>query len=219
MGLTILTVTRAEPYAWALLERMAALSLQLSADLTICADGPEAMDALVASRIGERAYHSNCIIRVQSKGYIESVLDQAVSACGDGYILRLDDDESCSPKMVEWLKAAMYLEHDHWQFPRVHLIQDEQHYLDDIQLFPDFQTRLSSKLKSGGRHHLHAASPFGGGTIAPVAIAHHKFLVKTYEQRQVISQKWHTGGMTAFSLPEDMGRPMNVRPVTELSAW
>jgi hypothetical protein len=76
-------------------------------------------------------------------------------------------------------------------------------------LFPDHQTRLSSREKSGGRYGVHAGSPFGGGTIAPVAIMHHKFIVRSLKARLQIARTYDkfspgygTGQMIPFQAPE-----------------
>lgn len=207
--LSIVTVTRLQPYAPPLLRAMASDAQLIGAEFVIAVDGgvPEGAGII---ELGADRY-----VGVRSKGYVESVLDEAVAACRGRYVLRLDDDERCSPGMVAWLVKGAYLERDHWCFPRLHLWPDEKHFLDDTQLWPDFQTRLSVREKSGGRHHIHAMSPFGMGEQAPCALEHHKFLVKSYDERRAIAAKWHTGGMTAFSLPEHAGRRMESRPVEE----
>lgn len=140
----------------------------------------------------------------KSRGYVESVLDEALSHCWGDYILRLDDDELPSLAMQEWLRRGEFRAHDHWKFARIHLWPDRRSALLTPHLFPDHQTRLSVRAKSGGRYSIHAPSPFGSGVEAPVAILHLKFLVRTREQREQTAAKWHNGAMTAFSLPEDV---------------
>lgn len=148
--------------------------------------------------------------QIKSKGYLESVHDDCLKHVSSDYVLRLDDDERCSPAMIRWLAAKDYLKSDHWKFPRIHFWRNVRSVLLTPHLYPDFQTRLSVRAKASGRRTVHAGSPFGGGTEAPVAIEHYKFIVKTYEERRQIAlgyDAFHpgfgTGSMLPFSLPED----------------
>jgi len=209
MSLSILTVTQGQPYALPFLRSFAELAERCRAELVVVADGPHAFSQ-VAVPVLETGYEPIHLWEVESKGFIESVLDEAVSFCRDGYVLRLDDDERASPAMVDWLASQAYLESPHWNFPRMHLWPDETSALMTSQLFPDHQTRLSLKEMSGGRPTLHAMSPFGMGDSAPVCIEHHKFLVKSRAEREQIARQWHRNGMTAFSLPEAVYRTASV---------
>jgi hypothetical protein len=212
--LSILTVTQAQPFAIPFLKTMHEMAQSLRADFCLIADGTEAQAALECEGIPVRAV-------VRSAGYIESVLDEAVMYALGEYVLRLDDDERCSWPMFSWLQQACYVTSDHWKFPRAHLWGDDQTYIHHLQLWPDHQTRLSTKVKSGGRRTVHAGSPWGGGTVAPVVLEHHKFLVKTPEERRAIAAGYDrvavgfgTGGMLAFNLPEEAITAMNLRPLT-----
>lgn len=175
---------------------MVLLGNRLNAEVVFVADGMLAYDAL-------KGWPVKCV-SVVSLGYLESTLEYGVQNCDGEYILRLDDDEACSPAMASWLEAKAYEADAHWKFPRMHLWGDTHSVLLTPQLFPDHQTRLSTKAMSGGRHFPHAMSPFGGGALAPVAIEHHKFLVRSREERERTAAKWHQGGMRVFSLPEDV---------------
>jgi hypothetical protein len=140
---------------------------------------------------------------------IEDVLDEAVALCAEGWILRLDDDERVSPEMYRWLLASSWHEADHWAFPRLNLWPDDDHYIRSDPLFPDLQTRLSTKAKSGGRTEIHQGSPFGTGRLAPCAIEHHKFLVRSEEERRALVLHYDAvrdgagRGFADFSVPED----------------
>ncbi len=139
-------------------------------------------------------------------GCIENVLDEAVASCPDGHILRLDDDERCTPEMRDWLEDGEWQEADHWAFPRLNLYPNADCYITSHNLYPDLQTRMSSKAKSGSRPFVHAGSPFGTGVVAPCAIEHHKFLVRTYEERLALLERYGAGDhYTPFSVPEDCG--------------
>lgn len=202
--LTILTVTRAEQYSKTFLYRFMLMARAIGAECMIALDGPGANGRLQAMKIlnpSIEEYHVD-FVRVDSAGFIESVLDQAVDACHGRYVLRLDDDEAPSLAMFDWLLNRQYLDQPHWCFPRGH--RYNAGLLMTPHLWPDVQTRLSLKEMSGGRHTLHAPSPFGAGTEAPVMIHHHKFMARTRKEREETSRRWHSGNMLAFSLPEDV---------------
>ncbi len=143
-------------------------------------------------------------------GCIENVLDQAVATCPDGMILRIDDDERCSQRMRDWLEDGAWQEADHWAFPRLNLWPNDHSYISNMGLYPDLQTRLSIKAKSGGRPHVHAGSPYGTGHIAAGHIEHHKFLVRSLDERRAILAGYEQTIPTyarhhfvPFSCPED----------------
>lgn len=206
MMLSIVCVTKSEPYAIPFLTTMCDLALHLGGQAVLVGDGVEAEVSLTV-RYGDLSHTK--IGRVNSKGFIESVLDQALMFCDGQYVLRLDDDEQCSPAMVNWLKEQLYRHAPHWKFPRAHLYGPEKLVMMHPQLWPDHQTRLSIHTMAGGRRWIHCGSPYGGGAEAPVVLEHHKFLIKSLEERRAIAQRYDsiqpgagTGGMTAFNLPE-----------------
>lgn len=151
---------------------------------------------------------SSCL--VHSNGSIESVLDQAIENTSGDYILRLDDDESISSDMVDWLREERYLSHPHWKFPRAHLFSSINRAIVNPPLWPDYQTRLSTRTLSGQRHVIHCPSPFGGGEEAPKGcmIIHHKFIVKSLAERQLIMDRYNSispdkgDDFKVFSVPE-----------------
>ncbi len=204
MTLSILCITRAEPFALPFLRAMDTLATGLGAELVIGADGHDAY-----RRVEELGLLAN-VWAVQSDGYLESVLDTVLARCTGDYVLRLDDDERVSPAMMTWLAARRYERADHWAFPRANLWRDAQTYIVNAPLWPDLQTRLSVRSKAGGRTQIHAGSPYGTGEIAPVVLEHHKFLVKPLKEREAIAARYdaiaegagtgHTYG--PYTLPE-----------------
>jgi hypothetical protein len=178
MTLSILCVTRAEEWALPLLRQMANDARTLGAELVMAGDGREAVGTLMTEVAPEK------IVRVDSAGYIESVLDEAIGFCRGDYVLRLDDDERISKTMFTGLLTGAYLGADHWAFPRANLWGDADSVLVNPPLWPDLQTRLSIKSKAGGRHGVHDGSPFGTGRIAPAVIEHHKYLIKSRAVRE-----------------------------------
>jgi hypothetical protein len=180
MSLSILCVTKAEPFALPFLAVLASDAFELGAELVIAVDDASTWPVIgTPPTVGEYQ-----VCRVQSAGYIESVLDEAIGFCCGDYVLRLDDDERMSLDMVMWLRSDAYLDADHWAFPRANLWGDADSVLVNPPLWPDLQTRLSIKPKAGGRHGVHDGSPFGTGRIAPAVIEHHKYLIKSREVRE-----------------------------------
>jgi hypothetical protein len=111
--------------------------------------------------------------------------------------------------MEDWLRERAFTTSDHWKFARAHFWENIGTVLCTPHLLPDWQTRLSVREKAGGRVGVHAGSPFGGGTEAPVLIEHHKFLVHGFAERLAIAEtydRYHegygTGNMLPFSIPE-----------------
>ncbi len=144
-------------------------------------------------------------------GLLEYALDAAVSECADGYVMVVADDESLPKETVEWLASGAWEAEDNWCFRRRHLWPDASTFITSRPLYPDLQTRLAVKAKSGGRTHVHAGSPFGRGTVAPVPIDHHKFLVRTLAERQRILDHYISldpmagrPHYRAFSIPEEV---------------
>lgn len=161
MSLSILCVTKALPRTDTFIEHFFDLGHRLGAEVVIAVDGKD----------------------VRSKGYIESCLDEAIALTHGDYVLRLDDDERCSPALRAWLERKEYLVEEHWTFPRVHLWRDPKTIILSGAYFPDLQTRLSVRAKAGNRPIIHQGSPYGAGTIARVAIEHWTYLCKSYEER------------------------------------
>ena len=197
--LSVLCVTQNEPHARRFLDDMANLAERLSAELVIGLD-----------RCTARDLRADKFVNLSSGGYIESVLDEAIAACSGEWILRLDDDEAVSLALAEWLWRREYVGGDIFAFRRMHLWGDEEHFITNDPLWPDVQTRLAKKGKSGGRHSIHIGSPYGTGKIIAAPIMHHKFLVRSPEERQVIADRYEQiqpgGGLgyfNVFSMPEE----------------
>jgi hypothetical protein len=197
--LTILCITNFGFHASGFIRRLGEQASALGAGFVLGADAP------LPSWIRD----DWTIVPLKSAGYIESVLDQVIAACPDGYILRLDDDEQIGPQMFNWLESGAYREAEHWAFPRQHLWPDPEHYVTNPPLWPDLQTRLSVKAMAGGRHRVHEGSPYGTGRVADVAIEHHKFLARPLAEREQLLEHYETlqpgaGGQQfdVFSVPE-----------------
>jgi hypothetical protein len=205
MDFGILCITKTESYSLPFIAEMQRIAKTLDSELVLAADGN------LAHCRAELNFPDARVLRVKSKGFLESVHDQAVDFCQAAFILRLDDDELCSPAMVDWLFERRYRTHDHWKFPRAAMWTPTT-FVRSSALWPDHQTRLSIKSKMQGRGSIHAGSPHGGGWCAPVAIEHHKFLVKSVAERRAIAETYDrilpgsgTGSFfKEFHLPEEV---------------
>jgi hypothetical protein len=203
MSLSILCITKGEPHARAFLKDMHLLAYDLRGELVLGWDTEDDCGCDLRNRPLLR------LVKVKSAGYLESVHDQVLAECEHPWVLRLDDDERCSPAMVEWLKARAYESKPLWKFPRATLWGSPTQFLMTPQLWPDSQTRLGKKTHMGGRTFIHCGSPFGGGEEAPVILEHHKMIVRDAKQRREIALTYDrvlpgagTGGFLPFNLPE-----------------
>lgn len=220
----MITVTRGGAHALPFLRHFEGVSARLGANLIIAADGERAERACAILTF----YYKNChILPVRSQGYIESVLDDVIDASNTGYILRMDDDEWIPESMVAWLAAREYETEEHWSFRRVHLWGDTRTAIVNDLLWPDQQTRLSIKAKARrASRAIHAPSPYGFGTWAPVHIEHHKFLVKTAAERAEIARTYEriqagagSGVFRRFSLPEQEFPSLKLVPYADRRGW
>lgn len=215
MKLSLMTITQAEPHALIFLSAMADLAKRLGAELVIAADGHDAFN-----RLSDIAGLRRHVTPVRSSGFLESVHDEVLAKTTGDYVFRLDDDESVSPSLQSWLQVQAYLDEPHWKFARAALWHRADLFIHALPLWPDHQTRLSKRSLAGGRNHIHAGSPYGGGAECPSMILHHKFLVKTREQRQEIVDRYDrvspgagSGGMLAFQIPEAAYQGFPLAPV------
>lgn len=210
--LSIVCVTRYEDHAEPFLKKLLQLAQWIpDCEVVLGADGADAYDVLQdwPSYAHEEGVDV-VVVAVQSQGYIESVLDDVLTACQGDYVLRIDDDERVSPALAQWLRDGQYLTDDHWKFSRAHLWPDLQHYVSTPPLWPDHQTRLSVRAKAGGRTTIHAGSPFGGGRLAPAVLEHHKFIVRSLREREAIAARYDqiargagtSSNMKPFQLPD-----------------
>lgn len=217
--LSILCVTKAEPCVLPLLEVLSSASRKIDAELIFAVDGTAGFDVL-----RNMPWRFSGIYQIKTKGYIESVLDSCINLTTGQYVFRIDDDESIPPPLIEWLRAGEYKKSDHWKFNRAHLLKSavthhdseghalfstvEDRVIVSPPLWPDHQTRLSTRDKSFGRTHIHCGSPHGGGELAPYPILHHKFVIKSREEREEILKRYDEiqpgagGGFWQFSVPE-----------------
>lgn len=209
--LSIVCVTKFDLQIIKIIGAIRGYAEELGAQIIYGVDGGECTE----TRYGDCVYTP-----VQSNGCIESVLDEVLALATRKWVLRIDDDETLSPAFLNWLRIKEYekLGSDVYAFPRVHLWGDTHHYIDNPPLYPDVQTRLTTKDKAGGRKTVHAGSPHGTGKIIWRALEHHKFLVRNQTEREEIARRYEsiqpgagTGHYGAFSLPEKYFSELSVK--------
>jgi hypothetical protein len=222
MNLSLLCVTKAESYTPYFLGHLEGAARALGAECVLVADGHEALGRLEAISASVRESPTRV---VQSRGFLESVLDEAVTMCGRDWVLRIDDDEVMSPAMLRWLAKDFPNGYPVWKFPRANLFGAPNQYITNAPLWPDHQTRLTTKLLAGGRTTIHAGCPHGGGALAPGLIEHHKFLVKPLDARRAIAARYEQlqpgagTPMLAFSAPEDVIAPLDLKLAELGEGW
>ncbi len=196
MTLSILCVTNGEPHAGQFLLRMSRLARLLNAEFVIGLDGP-------AKKAGFNMWCTKSVkLPAHEVPLQEMVSDVAVKACTGDYLLRLDDDEAVSPALQDWLSLHGYEGGQLFSFPRVYLYPDQDHILMNEGMYPDLQTRLGKRELMLGYTYIHAGNPNGSGQIIPYAIEHHKLLVKSYEQRVAIGERYEAIREGAGTRPE-----------------
>lgn len=218
MMLSILCVTNGDKHVGAFVERMPQLAKRLNAELVLGLDGPTAQSA---------DYRKLADVAVDLPAHDvplqEQVIDVAVGACNGEFILRLDDDEAVSESLEKWLLEGRYKAGRLFAFPRVYMWGDESHVLSNEGIYPDLQTRLGLKALMFGVNAIHAGNPNGTGTVIPYALEHHKLLVKTYEQRRAIADRYEAIRAGAgysftygrYNTPEDSYQVLETKPYSD----
>lgn len=183
-SLSIACVTSADHVVRPFLSKFAAVAKALDAEFVLGAHGPQAVMFAEASGIG--------FIDVKGS-YFEELVDPVIAACEGDYILRVDDDETISEGLLEWLVSGEWYRRDSWFFSRRHLWPDAGHCLSQQPYFPDFQARLSVKRQARRPVKIHAAHAYPAYR-APVGtfLDHHVFLIRTREERRAITAKYET---------------------------
>lgn len=185
-ALSILCVTNNEhAHVTRFILHMHRLATVLGAELVL------GLDREAAQRADFRRLASTAV-DVRANALQEDVLDECLAACRGEWVLRLDDDETVSNALANWLANRGHVQAQArlYAFPRVYLIQDEGHILVNEGMWPDLQTRLGRKELMGGYRHVHAGNPHGTGRVVPYALEHHKLLVRSFEERMGIAERY-----------------------------
>ncbi len=201
-GLDILCVTKGEQHVKFFITTLRNIADLLGARLVIGADGQAAADLC-------EPYADRLLVQ-SGKGYLESMINQAVEFCTGEYVLRLDDDELPSGGMVDWLQSGVFLEREAWLFARMNLWGDGMHFLANEQLWPDLQMRLARRELSGGWGGIHSPAPAAKlGVFSKQVIVHYKFVVRSLAERQALAERYEAvrpgagyGPYQVYTLPE-----------------
>jgi glycosyltransferase involved in cell wall biosynthesis len=196
MSLSILCVTNYQfENAERFIKRMFFLANEVHAEMVL------GLDREKAQKSGLTIY-ADKVVNLTANTLQEDVMDEAIRACSGDYVFRLDDDETVSPALLEWLTNDGYLTGNLYSFPRVYLYPDEHHYLNNPGMFPDLQTRLGKKELMYGCNHIHAGNPNGAGTVIPYAIEHHKLIARSFRERNAIANHYEAIRAGAGTLPQ-----------------
>lgn len=196
-SLSICCLTKCEPFSHRFLLEMKELADSLNAEFVLGADGCE-----------EKAReYTDRVIPVVSKGYLESILQEVLNFCNGDYIFRLDDDERLSNSLYKWVHDIVLVE-PIYSFRRYELYKDENYYL--TALHPSVSSRLTTKRWAVCHDMIHGHFvPYG--TVIEHPILHYKFLVKSYEERLKLAEKYESitknaglGTYKSYTLPEDV---------------
>jgi len=197
--LSICCLTQCKPHSHKFLIAMRYLADYLDAEFVLGADGCEEIAREYTDRV----------IPVKSKGYLESVLQEVLDFCTGDYIFRLDDDERVSNSLFNWF-CDTPLTSPTYSFRRLELYGDDQHYLAHQSLYPSVSPRLSTRQYAICKDNIHGHFvPYGEVVEQP--ILHYKFLIKTYEERLEIANRYESiaknaglGSYKVWTLPEDI---------------
>jgi hypothetical protein len=225
MSLSVLVFTEGHPFAARFLDEFGELARELSAEYVIAGDHEQGYE--MARR------YADLPIRVDTQGLQEHMVAEVAAQCFGDWVLKLDDDETVSPAMREFL-----MHYDWWQagpqaysFPYAWLWGDEDHFITSPPFWVDPHGRLMKKgLMLDWPTGVHQNNPHTGPVI-PVALCHHKFLVKTQEERREVARRYDAFMQGAgsgphygkFTLPEEHCKELTVREVGTgdvlLSEW
>ncbi len=186
MTLSICAITGGKPYAEQFLARFRELANTLGTEFVIAGDGERGME--MAQRFADTT------LPVTVPGAMaEAVYAPLARACKGDWVLRLDDDESCSEAMNDWLVSREWERGTEtvYSFPYAWLWGDENHFLVSPPFWVDPHARLTSReYLTQWQVRVHGAGPGTGGTIVPVAHCHHGLLVKSLVERQEIALRY-----------------------------
>ncbi len=213
--ISLVCVTKGEPHAPYFLNEMHNFCVKHNAEFIVGGDGDKGYQ--MAQLFGDVA------VQVHSEGYLESVIDEVLAKANFEWVLRLDDDETMSPAMEEWIVGRSWKDASEtiYSFPTAWLWGDRNHFITVPPFVGDFHPRFTRKDSSMGVERVpHAGNIHGLGTIVPVLHLHHKFLVKDYEKRYEIACRYESlregagfGLHRPFTLPELSHHSFTVVPV------
>lgn len=213
MSLSVLVFTEGHPFAARFLFEFGRLARDLKAQYVIAGDHEQGFR--MARRFADIA------IQVETKGLQEHKITEVSGMCAGDWILKLDDDETVSPAMRDWLLAWKPGTEAAYSFPYAWLWGDEQHFITAPPFWVDPHGRLMRKeLMQDWPTGVHQNNPHTG-PVVPVALCHHKFLVKSMDERREVARRYDgfmqgagTGELYGkYTLPEVYCSEFTVREV------
>lgn len=168
---------------------------------TVVLDGPESHERWWGSGLSARFAVVAGTDRHQT---VQAVIRQGTS----DYVLMLDDDERCTEGLVNWLATEQYRTADFWYIRRAWLYKDARHYISSPKHWPNPSLRIGRRELITVPTAIHAGWMQGPGTKAeaPFAIEHHKFLIRSLDERKETVAQYEAirkdAGMPHHYLPE-----------------
>lgn len=199
-------------YATRFVEKMRKIADKVG-ELVICATGDKAI------KLAEQ--YADSYNRVDIL-YFEQGWHNIIELASHDWILQLDDDEELSPALEDWLVRGDWQQqpYDGFVFPTAWLFGDEQHYLTNYPVGGDSHTRLLKKEYSAREAVPHSVPQAYRRAIVPYLLYHHKFLVRTIEQRVATARKYELlmenggfGKRMAYNVPEVVFKNYDLREV------
>lgn len=213
-SLSIICMTRGTIHNADFLFDLTEAAVALGAEMLVGVDGVREYPVPISLRMK--------VLPIQTDGFVESGLNQLARHAQGRFVLRLDDDESISPAMLQWLKEKRYEGAPAWVFATAALWGDDKHFITSPPFWPDTHVRLTAwHLASDWPNEPHGKPSWvRTARPAPVAIRHHKFLVRTYEERKAIADGYEAklkggghGKRLVYNLPEAVLKQLTVSSV------
>lgn len=215
--ISIICVTKGEWWSPEFLSKMRRDADELNAQLVILGDGERGFN--------QAKIYAHKAVQVETGGYVESVLNDAVDSADGEWILRLDDDEKMSKAMLDWFKAGWYKNgpQDIYSFPCAWLWGSPDRFISSPPFWTDIHPRFTTADKARGwDNEPHAGNPHGLGFTVPALHLHYKFLIKSFEERIKIAKRYEElkegagfGMHRPFTLPELSHHTITTLPVGE----
>ena len=215
-SLSIVCITQGKEWSRPFIERLRAQATDLGAEFVI------GFDLSGGETNGWLQPMADLLVPVTSAGYIESVLNTVIRHANGSWVLRVDDDESLPPAMIEWLRRRSYFGSKLWRMPTAALWGDERHFITTPPFWQDTHVRLASWYDAAGW----PDKPHGKlrlehtAKLCPAAIFHHKYLIKSYEERRQLAADYEQkeagageGRRLVFNVPEDVLSSMTLHEV------
>jgi len=207
MSLSVLCATRAEACVRPFLAEMRPLAQACGGRFQVVLDRSESYERWTTLGLKGDCLVSSDGMYLAQDG-VHQAMQEMVNECRSDYVLILDDDERCTPALVEWLKTGRYEDADFWYIARAWLYRDTKHYITSAKHWPNPALRIGRSQLVRVPTQIHAGWMDGSGqrSIAPYPLEHHKFLIRSLEERKATVERYEAiregAGMPGHYLPE-----------------